>query len=230
MDRHKNKRHARRWSVHIADCTVAPSATFAGECSSGQARTWRIYTTASITKLSSGSRRRCAGGKSAIRGDRRRSARFVRSHYNYYRNFETLIRAIAILKKNLHPRSIRLILTANLPRKDNPGIYQADKAAELVRATQAQPGSGRVGRSTLFCSAPSCIGVAMSMRRPLTPRRSLIPWSRRWPVASGDCIGLGGTPGKSAGRPGVFSALCAGKSGGENHAGVRIRRAKVGDA
>jgi len=24
------------------------------------------------------------------------------SHYNYYRNFETLIRAIAILKKNLH--------------------------------------------------------------------------------------------------------------------------------
>jgi glycosyltransferase involved in cell wall biosynthesis len=55
------------------------------------------------------------------------------SHYNYYRNFETLIRAIAILKRKLHPRKVRLVLTCKLAAKDNPGIYQADKAADLVR-------------------------------------------------------------------------------------------------
>jgi glycosyltransferase involved in cell wall biosynthesis len=55
------------------------------------------------------------------------------SHYNYYRNFETLIRGVALLKKNLHPRSVRLILTCKLNSKDNPGTYHADTAAELVR-------------------------------------------------------------------------------------------------
>jgi glycosyltransferase involved in cell wall biosynthesis len=55
------------------------------------------------------------------------------SHYNYYRNFETLIRALAIVKENLHPRTVRLILTCKLKSKDNPGDYHADTAAELVR-------------------------------------------------------------------------------------------------
>jgi glycosyltransferase involved in cell wall biosynthesis len=54
-------------------------------------------------------------------------------HYNNYRNFETLIRAIAIVKKMLHPRNVRLILTCKLSSKNNPGIYQADWAAGLVR-------------------------------------------------------------------------------------------------
>ena len=54
------------------------------------------------------------------------------SHYNYYRNFETLIRAIAILKKTLQPRTVRLILTCKLDSKDNPGDYRADSAARLV--------------------------------------------------------------------------------------------------
>ncbi|MFY9790302.1 MAG: glycosyltransferase, partial [Candidatus Sulfotelmatobacter sp.] len=47
--------------------------------------------------------------------------------------FETLIRAIAIVKKMLRPRDVRLILTCKLSSKDNPGIYQADRAADLVR-------------------------------------------------------------------------------------------------
>jgi len=33
----------------------------------------------------------------------------------------------------LRPRAVRLLLTCKLVSKDNPGTYQADKAAELVR-------------------------------------------------------------------------------------------------
>ena len=123
-----------RWSVKIADCTVAPSATFAGEL-----RAWTGQEVMSIhhgfdheaffrerAPLGQDMQRRLEGAKDAVR------VLFV-SHYNYYRNFETLIRAIAILKKMLHPRDVRLILTCKLSAKDNPGIYQADRAADLVR-------------------------------------------------------------------------------------------------
>jgi hypothetical protein len=44
-----------------------------------------------------------------------------------------LIRGVALLKKKLHPRTVRLILTCKLNSKDNPGTYHADTAAELVR-------------------------------------------------------------------------------------------------
>ena len=55
------------------------------------------------------------------------------SHYNYYRNFETLIRAIAIARQRLHPRKIRLILTCKFISKENPGTYRAEAARELVQ-------------------------------------------------------------------------------------------------
>ncbi|MGA8836881.1 MAG: glycosyltransferase family 1 protein [Candidatus Sulfotelmatobacter sp.] len=123
-----------RWSVHIADCTVAPSAAFASAL-----RQWSGKAVAYIhhgfdhevffrepAPLCHEVEAQFAATEGAVR------VLFV-SHYNYYRNFETLIRAIAILKKKLHPQAIRLILTCKLISKDNPGIYQADKAAELVR-------------------------------------------------------------------------------------------------
>jgi glycosyltransferase involved in cell wall biosynthesis len=123
-----------RWSVQAADCTVAPSATFAGEL-----RQWTGKDVAYIhhgfdhkaffrdhAPLRHDVQTQLAATEGSIR------VLFV-SHYNYYRNFETLIRAIAILKKKVHPRAIRLLLTCKLASKDNPGNYQADQAAELVR-------------------------------------------------------------------------------------------------
>jgi glycosyltransferase involved in cell wall biosynthesis len=123
-----------RWSVKVADCTVAPSATFAGEL-----RDWTGKEVMSIhhgfdheaffqgeAPLCIDVQKRFAGAQGAVR------VLFV-SHYNYYRNFETLIRAIAIVKKMLHPRDVRLILTCKLSSKNNPGIYQAEWAADLVR-------------------------------------------------------------------------------------------------
>jgi glycosyltransferase involved in cell wall biosynthesis len=123
-----------RWSVRTADCTVAPSATFASEL-----QKWTGEDVVSIhhgfdhdaffrdqTPLPQDVQTRLTAAEGSLR------LLFV-SHYNYYRNFETLIRAIAILKKKLHPRTVRLILTCKLNSKENPGEYRADTAAELVR-------------------------------------------------------------------------------------------------
>jgi glycosyltransferase involved in cell wall biosynthesis len=126
-----------RWSVGAADCTVAPSATFAEEL--GQ---WTGKNIMSIhhgfnheafvrdqSPLSLSVQTNLAATEGSLR------LLFV-SHYNYYRNFETLLRAIAILKKKLHPRPVRLLLTCKLNSKDNPGDYRADSAAALVEQLQ----------------------------------------------------------------------------------------------
>jgi glycosyltransferase involved in cell wall biosynthesis len=55
------------------------------------------------------------------------------SHYNYYRNFETLIRALPILRTRLPERPVRLLLTCRLSAGMNPGAYRPDAAACLVR-------------------------------------------------------------------------------------------------
>jgi len=123
-----------RWSVRAADCTVAPSVTFASEL--------QQWTGKSVACIHHGFDRdvffrdqspllpEVQGCLSAAEGSLR--LLFV-SHYNYYRNFETLIQAVAILKKKLQPRSVRLILTCKLNSKDNPGDYRADSAAQLVQ-------------------------------------------------------------------------------------------------
>ncbi len=126
-----------RWSVRTADCTVAPSAAFARDL-----RQWTGKDVVAIhhgfdhdaffrekTPLPQEAQARLAATEGSLR------LLFV-SHYNYYRNFETLIRAVPIVKKKLHPRPVRLLLTCKLSSKDNPGDYHADTAAELVRRLQ----------------------------------------------------------------------------------------------
>ena len=123
-----------RWSVLIADCTVAPSATFAAEL-----RRWTGKNVVSIyhgfdrqlffrnqSPLSHEVEARLAETEGSLR------LLFV-SHYNYYRNFETLVRATEILKRKLHPRRVRLILTCKLNSRDNPGNYNANSVAGLAQ-------------------------------------------------------------------------------------------------
>jgi glycosyltransferase involved in cell wall biosynthesis len=55
------------------------------------------------------------------------------SHYNYYRNFETLIRALPLLRDRLIGRSLKLLLTCKLAAGQNPGAYRPETAARLVR-------------------------------------------------------------------------------------------------
>jgi glycosyltransferase involved in cell wall biosynthesis len=54
------------------------------------------------------------------------------SHYNYYRNLETLIRALPLLRRNLG-RAIKLFLTCKLSAGQNPGTYRPEVAAKLVK-------------------------------------------------------------------------------------------------
>jgi glycosyltransferase involved in cell wall biosynthesis len=54
------------------------------------------------------------------------------SHYNYYRNFETLFRAMPILSSRLKGKQVKLFLTCRLNSGDNPGAYRAESAASLA--------------------------------------------------------------------------------------------------
>ncbi len=123
-----------RFSIGVADCTIAPSQTFADEL-----RLWSGKHVMAIhhgfdhqaffdesVSLSDTVQKQLADSKGAFR------VLFV-SHYNYYRNFETLIRALAIVKKKLQPKKVHLLLTCKLASKANPGSYQAETAAALVR-------------------------------------------------------------------------------------------------
>ncbi len=54
------------------------------------------------------------------------------SHYNYYRNFETLIRALPLVRERFPGRSIKLLLTCRLSGAKNPGAYNPESAAKLI--------------------------------------------------------------------------------------------------
>lgn len=57
------------------------------------------------------------------------------SHYNYFRNFETLIRALPLIKLRLKQRTgenVQLVLTTDIKRGANYGGYDASAAAELI--------------------------------------------------------------------------------------------------
>lgn len=54
------------------------------------------------------------------------------SHYNYFRNFETLLRALPLVREKLQGRKVRLFLTCRLEEGQNPGSYQTRSALRLV--------------------------------------------------------------------------------------------------
>jgi glycosyltransferase involved in cell wall biosynthesis len=55
------------------------------------------------------------------------------SHYNYYRNFETLLRAVPLLRQRMPSRKFRLVLTCELLDRATPGGYRTEQARKLVR-------------------------------------------------------------------------------------------------
>ena len=128
-----------RQSVRWADITVAPSQAFADEL-----ERWTKSAVMSIhhgfdpdlffaqadllppeasQKLSSAD-----GGLKLL----------LVSHYNYFRNFETLLRAMPFVKEKLAPRRVRLFLTCKLRSDKNPGSYHAERAAALVKQLQIE--------------------------------------------------------------------------------------------
>jgi len=123
-------------SVYCADRTVAPSLAFAVEL-----RQWTGAQILSIhhgfnyetfckdgAALPSHTQKKLESAKDALR------LLFV-SHYNYYRNFETLLRAIPLIQNRLDKdkRRVVLFLTCELRSEMNPGSYRAESAAALVQ-------------------------------------------------------------------------------------------------
>jgi glycosyltransferase involved in cell wall biosynthesis len=133
LDTHLRAVLARR-SILWADCTVAPSEAFAAEL-----RRWTGKPIHAIhhgfdretffcdrTPLAADVQEQLERADAAIR------LLFV-SHYNYYRNFETLIRALPLLRQLLPGRTVRLFLTCKLRAGENPGSYNPQSAAKLVK-------------------------------------------------------------------------------------------------
>ncbi len=123
-----------RRSIEWADSTVAPSEAFAQEL-----RQWSGRDVVAIhhgfdpqaffrdqTPLAANIRQKLELDKDALR------LLYV-SHYNYYRNFETLLRALPRLRERLGGRKLKLFLTCRLRSEDNPGSYSAQGASDLVK-------------------------------------------------------------------------------------------------
>lgn len=55
------------------------------------------------------------------------------SHYNYFRNFETLFHALKKIREAMPGRNVKLLLTTRLRSEENPGTFRAEKAAALVQ-------------------------------------------------------------------------------------------------
>jgi glycosyltransferase involved in cell wall biosynthesis len=123
-----------RRSISRAEITVAPSEAFARELTQWSGR--KILSvhhgfdsdifTSDSTPLPSATKAQLEQGKDALR------LLFV-SHYNYYRNFETLFRAMPILNSRLKGKKAKLFLTCRLNSCENPGTYSAESVASLAR-------------------------------------------------------------------------------------------------
>jgi glycosyltransferase involved in cell wall biosynthesis len=120
-------------SVFWADCTVAPTQAFAGEL--------RRWTGKTVFAVHHGfdcniffSDRAPLPAKIQCRLDSaKHDLKLLHvSHYNYFRNFETLLRALPLVREKLAGRKVRLFLTCRFEDGQNPGLYRTRSALRLV--------------------------------------------------------------------------------------------------
>jgi glycosyltransferase involved in cell wall biosynthesis len=120
-------------SIHWADATVAPSEAFAAELMRWTGKPVHTihhgFDRNSFTRNAAPLPTQLEEKLLTTAGSLR--LLFV-SHYNYYRNFETLIRALPLLRDRLNGRSVKLLLTCKLCAGENPGTYNPERAAKLV--------------------------------------------------------------------------------------------------
>ena len=119
-------------SIQSADLTIAPSEWFAHQLT--------LWSRRNVLAIHHGFDhdsflKRCSSFSPDVEerlNNTRESLRllFV-SHYNYYRNFETLLRALQYLRHQF-PRPVTLILTCRLSNGEHPGSYHSESAASLA--------------------------------------------------------------------------------------------------
>jgi glycosyltransferase involved in cell wall biosynthesis len=123
-----------RRSVHWADLTVAPSQAFAAELQRWTGREPAVIHHGFDHTAFFGDRSPLADHIQEKLGQAEGCLRllFV-SHYNYYRNFETLLQALPLIRNLVPQKPVKLFLTCKLERGANPGAYDGEDAARLVR-------------------------------------------------------------------------------------------------
>lgn len=130
------KKWLARRSVRRAECTVTPTRAFADEIRSWARPEGRVETVphgfdpavffgsgGSLGEDRAGRLRAAEGSVSLL---------FV-SHYNYFRNFETLLRGLALLRRDGSVKGVKLVLTCELRPKPEWGEYDATGVRNLVR-------------------------------------------------------------------------------------------------
>lgn len=122
-----------RKSVHWAESTIAPTNAFAGQLQSWTGKPvetvyhgfdYRAFVR-DDSLLPDAIARKLASERDSLR------LLFV-SHYNYYRNLETLFRAIPLICGRLAGRKVRLFLTCTLRDEETPGGYKTAVASALI--------------------------------------------------------------------------------------------------
>jgi glycosyltransferase involved in cell wall biosynthesis len=132
LDTHFRAVLAKR-SIRWADVTVAPSEAFAAELLSGSGgRVLAIHHGFDHEAFMRDSDPLAPEVEAKLRAAEGSLKLLFVSHYNYYRNFETLLRALPLLRDRMAGRTVKLILTCNLVAGKNPGAYQPESAANLV--------------------------------------------------------------------------------------------------
>jgi len=120
-------------SIQWADVTVAPSVAFASDLNRWTGKPVQAihhgFDQEAFCRDTSPLSKEVEEKLTAIEGSLK--LLFV-SHYNYYRNFETLLRALPLLRAALPERSLKLLLTCKLVDGENPGEYSPKEAAGLV--------------------------------------------------------------------------------------------------
>jgi glycosyltransferase involved in cell wall biosynthesis len=122
-----------RRSISCADITVAPSEAFAQELSqwSGK-KVLALHHGFDQEAFASDGAPLLSAAKAQLEQAKDALRLLFVSHYNYYRNFETLIRAMPILSSRLKGKKVKLFLTCRLNSSENPGTYRAESAASLA--------------------------------------------------------------------------------------------------
>jgi len=135
-----------RRSIHWADCTVAPTEAFAEQLQAWSGKKVvavhhgfdeQIFR-ADPDPLPPEIQRKLKGSESSLR------LLYV-SHYNYFRNFETLFRALPLIQRELPGKKLKLLLTCELKPGTDISSYDPRPAAALVRELGVQDNIVQLG-------------------------------------------------------------------------------------
>ena len=135
-----------RRSIHWADCTVAPTEAFAEQLQAWSGKKVvavhhgfdeQIFR-ADPDPLPPEIQRKLKGSESSLR------LLYV-SHYNYFRNFETLFRALPLIQRELPGKKLKLLLSCELKPGTDISSYDPRPAAALVRELGVQDNIVQLG-------------------------------------------------------------------------------------